>query len=127
MLTYSNSAGSGNSKVKLPKSEMVKANNTPISRKEVTDFMRYISGAYPNLPKLFIQLSNRPTTRRWGTAFPRQNKIILYRHSVFVFLHELAHFVAPPDKVFCGPRDIHGVKFGQALTNLYKEWKSVMG
>ena len=125
MLVYKNSAGSGMTKVSIPKFEMLKANNTPISRKEITDFMRYISKIYPNLPKLFIQLSNRQTTRRWGTAFPKQNKIILYRHSVLVFLHEVAHFVSPPERIG-GKWDIHGSKFGQALTGLYREWKSVM-
>jgi len=123
MLSYSNSVGTGHSKVRIPKVEMVKANNTPISRKEVKEFMNHISKIHSNTKNLDIQLSNRKTSRRWGTAFPFKRKIILYRHSVLVFLHEVAHFVSPPEKVG-GKRDIHGSKFGLALTDLYREWKS---
>lgn len=68
-----------------------------------------------------VTLSNRKTVKRWGTACPDKTKILMYRHSVWIFLHELSHLISPPVRV--GNKwDIHGQHFGSTLTKLYQIW-----
>lgn len=106
-------AGTGNSRVTIPKSEQIRLNNTPIFITEAVCFTKQITKSIPS-----IVFSRRKTKSRWGTAFSfPQRKIILYRHSVYIFLHELAH-------VLCGGKEKHSRVFGRKLDHLYELWCS---
>lgn len=83
----------------------------------------------PDTAKLFliahklpvtVEFSRRDTKIRWGTAWAKKRKIILYRHCIWMFLHELAHVMA-------GPGEHHGELFALALQGLYLKWKELEG
>lgn len=64
-----------------------------------------------------VEFSQRATQRRWGTAWTKSRRVILYRASVWTFLHEIAHIVAGNPG--------HGPDFGQVLHALYLKWKEL--
>jgi len=116
MLPLMKFPGTGESKVKTPFSRRVLLNNTPISEKEAKDFSEWYSLNY-NKPKLLrLTLSNRKCKRRWGSTWPSRKRIILYRHSVGVFLHELAHVTVDD------PKEHHGKKFAAELDNIHRAY-----
>jgi hypothetical protein len=121
-LTKTNTPGTGNSKVRVPKYKMVDLNNTAITTPKINKFLQAVKKTYNQTDSIKVVVSNRKTVRRWGTANILENKIILYRHSVWVFLHELAHLIEKPVRVN-GRWDAHGQKFGNALTELVKIWE----
>lgn len=122
-LDYRHTAGSGNRSVRVPKEKAVEWNNTPITKAEIEEFMRRNSRLH--CAKVDVTLSARRTSRTWGTAWISRcqgqvvlgGRMTLYRHSRWVFLHELAHLMGNPG---------HGVPFGRELTRLCKEWEEIM-
>jgi hypothetical protein len=59
-----------------------------------------------------------PITRQvyWGYTYTHTRNIILYRQSVWIFLHELAHACAPINS-------FHDQKFANQLQRLHGHWK----
>ena len=111
--------GTGNSRCRVSKKKMIEYNNIEITTKQITDFLNFLSvNGYEKVKKINVIISKRETSKRWGTANIDKNKILLYRHSVWVFLHELAHLISPPKSVN-GRRDIHGYDFGKSLDELF--------
>jgi len=118
MLSVRRFSGTGESKVKTPEIKRVLLNNTPINKRDAAGFSAWYSREYKK-PRLFsLTLSNRKCKRRWGTTWPSRSRIILYRHSVSVFLHELAHITVDD------PKEHHGAKFSAELDNIYRAWES---
>lgn len=58
--------------------------------------------------------SSRRTKNRWGTAWLSEGRLTLYRHSVHVFLHELAHL---------STREAHTARFARELDKLVAAWR----
>lgn len=105
------STGIGNEWCRTPVERQVELNNTAIGYWESTSF---IKRCYPGRP-FQLEFSARNTVRRWGTCWPDESKIILYRHSAWVLLHELAHFA------HLG----HGPEFGKELDRLVEVWEEM--
>jgi hypothetical protein len=63
-----------------------------------------------------IGWSYRQTTTVWGTAWPKERRAIIYRWTVDVFLHELAHLIAGPECI------AHGAEFAKILDELIVNW-----
>ena len=115
--------GTGNSRCSVSKEKMIEYNNIEITKSQVADFLNFLSvNGYEKAKKINVVLSNRKTVRGWGTANITKNKILLYRHSVWVFLHELSHLISPP-KMVNGRRDVHGSHFGKALDDLFNLYR----
>lgn len=120
-----NDAGIGNSLVKVEISNQIKLNNVRIDKSTVQRFLDFIG------VECRVTLSHRKTRRTWGTCWAKESRTILYRHSVWVFLHELAHIMNTPVeyKIVAGyynkwRRVIppHGKDFAECLELLYSEW-----
>ncbi len=115
-LTKAYSNGTGESQLKETyKKRMVELNNTPITETIICEFF-----LATKIPSAKVNMSNRKTKRRWGTTWTGQNRMILYRHSVGVFLHEFAHIY-----VNRGRNEsvkAHGVEFARSLENLIDIW-----
>ena len=108
--------GTGESYCRIKLAIRVEANNTPVTQIEAAMFARYAWKKTKGTDEeVFIEFSERRTSNRWGTAWCRQRRLTLYRHSVAVFLHELAHLL-------CADREGHGPTFGAMLDNLYLLW-----
>jgi predicted metal-dependent hydrolase len=114
-LRKSNCTGTGNDRCNVERDEMVRLNNIPIERIQIINFTKKL-GLYG---KTHVILSNRKTVARWGTCWTQTGRIILYRHSVWIFLHELAHIASKSPG--------HGSDFGDALDTLYLEWMDFAG
>ena len=122
-LEKTDNPGTGNSRCRVSKETMIEYNNIEITKSQVTGFLNFLSlNGYEKAKKINVVLSNRKTSRRWGTANIAKNKVLLYRHSVWIFLHELAHLISPP-KMVNGRRDIHGTHFGKALGDLFNLYR----
>lgn len=107
-MNYTNQRMTGEYYVEVTRDERIRLNNKPIDGDKTTLFLKW-----QNVPAK-VEFSNRTTKYRWGTTWQKRKRIVLYRHSVWVFLHELAHLVAPQDN--------HGPDFGVALRGLYLQW-----
>lgn len=122
-MRYSTTEGSGASKCRTPKAERVKWNNTKIDGwllnafSEWTYQNKHRIGFEPR--RMTIKLSRRRTSRTWGSAWPLQNRVNIYRHSVWVVLHEMAHIISPPRN---GAKP-HGIKFCRTLDAMIKAFK----
>ncbi|MCK9506041.1 MAG: M48 family metallopeptidase [Porticoccaceae bacterium] len=112
-----NTPGSGNSGCRTPKSVMVRLNNQPITQGEIDHFV-YVACKKHGASPVWVTLSNRKTRRRWGTAWPTQRRVTMYRHSVWVFLHEMAHMLVPKGTG-------HGPAFARRLDELIDMWASL--
>jgi len=115
--TFSTSfyTGTGESHCGVSESIRVKMNNTPISQMEAAFFARYAWKQIHGTDKeITIEFSERRTKNQWGTAWRHSLRITLYRWSVGIFLHELAHLTADEGG--------HGPAFGAALNKLYILW-----
>lgn len=110
--TQTNSIGTGESYVRVPRAEVLRLNNTHITPEIAELFL------LANMIPCQVEFSSRDTKRRWGTAFARSKRVILYRHTVWTFLHEVAHTIADV-------AEHHGPQFGQILDALYLKWKVV--
>ena len=119
-MKYMSNVGTGNSKVKVIESYAQRLNNTIIEKKPMLEFMRQYQNAY-QLKGATVELSNRKCSRRLGTAWPRQRRVKIYRHSVWVVLHELAHIYANTqvDKRL----KPHGQEFADEFMRLINFWR----
>lgn len=115
--------GTGNKSCKVSAAEKLRLTNLIVTRKDVDDFLNvlYATGE----KKIQVELSTRRTSSRWGTAWTRERRCILYRHTVWVYIHELAH-VLDIKRDFTGSRirnnKPHGRDFGLHLKCLYELW-----
>jgi hypothetical protein len=121
---FTNHPGTGNKSCKVAKAEKLRLSNILIDSAGVKDFMDilYASGER----KIRVELSNRNCSRRWGSAWTIARRVKIYRHTVWVFLHEVAH-ILDVKKNFTGMQVAahrpHGREFGQHLACLYGIWK----
>lgn len=102
--------GTGNRYVAYPYQSIVELNNQQLTNQDVKGFLKYV-----NMERVKVKLSNRRTMRRWGTAWPAEERFTLYRHSVWVFIHELSHIAA-------GPGNGHNRVFGSSCTRMIMKW-----
>jgi len=114
-LTKSTNRGTGMSHCFTPQKTIKALNNTPIDAGAIALFLRSLSGC----ADIRVTLSNRRPKWRWGTAWPSERRMILYRHSVMVFLHELAHIK--------GKTCYHRVGFARELDRLVIKWEAWKG
>ena len=103
--------GTGNSYVQVPWREMLRLQNEPITAEQIRLFLQW-----QQLP-IRVELHNNPKIRQWGTAWHNRKLVRLYRHSVWTFLHEIAHVVAGHHG--------HSEDFPVALRGLYLKWKEL--
>lgn len=102
--------GTGQSLCRTPKDTQLRLTNTPLDADEAAFILWYLARETdsPEIKAWSITLSDRQTKDRWGTAWPCANRIILYRHDVGTFLHEIAH-------LWVGCNEGHGPLFAEAL------------
>jgi len=80
--------GTGESHCGVSESIRVKMNNTPITQIEAAFFARYAWKQVKGTDvEINVEFSERRTTSAWGTAWRHNNRIILYRWTVGIFLH----------------------------------------
>lgn len=103
-------SSTGERYVSIPIQIRVTLNNTPLTIDIVNDFLDYAQ-----LGDVSVILSLRQTKHRWGTAWKKQKRVVLYRHSAWMLLHELAHIKAPN-------KSGHNCDFGRTLDDLYAQW-----
>lgn len=106
--------GTGECLVRVPRSERIRLNNTPLDIEQAEMFLMW-----QRLP-VKVEFSYRATSQRWGSAWPKEGRMVLYRHAVWIFLHELAHLLADPN-------EHHGSQFARCLEGLYLKWKEIEG
>ena len=120
---FMNKPGTGNKSCKVSASEKLRLTNLIVNRKDVDAFLDVLYATGED--RISVEISSRRTSSRWGTAWTTERRCILYRHTVWVYLHELAH-------VLCIKRDFtgsrirnnkpHGREFGLHLKCLYEIW-----
>jgi hypothetical protein len=117
-----NCIGSGNSSLgKNYKAKMLFLNNEELKFNDVKLFLEQ-----NKIPKFPIILSNRKTKNILGSCFPSKQKVILYRHSVAVFLHELAHLINYANYIKCHfDYKPHGKEFVFVLEKLIDSWTRI--
>jgi hypothetical protein len=104
--------------------EKKKLNNEKLTRYMANKFISFLQKNKKINHNIKIIFSTKkiyaPGTRKayWGIAYTssRPPTLVLYRHSVWIFLHELAHACAP-EKIF------HGEVFAKYLRKLHSYWK----
>jgi hypothetical protein len=118
---------SGESKDKtVPWEEKKKLNNEKLTRYMAKSFISYLMHTKKIKTPIKVIFSNEVIyvygTRRkqWGGSYKWCRTIILYRHSVWVFLHEIAHILAPEG-------ELHGIRFAKKLPILHRWWKEFKG
>lgn len=112
-MAYADRPSTGESLVRTPASRRVSLNNEPITRAKAESFLK-VAGA----ESITLQFSNRNTRRRWGTAFYASGRVILYRHSTWMFLHEVAHILDWRRNKQTG----HGPSYARMLDDLHTKW-----
>jgi hypothetical protein len=116
--------GTGNKSCKVSDAEKLRLTNILIDHEGVNEFLNilYQHGE----KKMSIELSERRCSRRYGTAWYIERRVALYRHTVWVFLHEIAHILDVNKSFATGiqirPAKPHGPIFGRHLTCLYNLW-----
>jgi hypothetical protein len=123
--TWQPKPGTGNKSCKgVTDKEKLRLTNVLIDRAGVDEFLQvlYDSGER----KIDVDLSERRTTRRWGTAYILERRVKIFRHTVWILLHELAHILDTKISFATGsiitPAKPHGPDFGRHLTCLYQIW-----
>lgn len=123
MLTYTNDLGSGNRFINTIGGKLL--NNTAVKIEDCKAFIEFIR-PYMNKEigvKINIKISNRKTKKVWGSTkidlaghkgLYRRARIILYRASVWTFIHEMAHCYSPFSK--------HGPEFGKMFHIILRMW-----
>lgn len=106
------SIGTGESYTRVSRTEILRLTNAPIDMETAKLFL--IANQIP----CKITFSNRKCKMQWGTAWRKDKRIVLYRHCVWTFLHEVAHTIADPGIH-------HGPQFGLILSALYLKWREV--
>ena len=104
---------------KISKKRLIKLNNTAVSNYNYELFVKAMRKKFGYRSKIRIILSNRKTKITWGTSTFLESRIDLYRHSVLIFLHELAHLFAYNKNMYI---ERHGLLFAKTLEKLIEEW-----
>jgi len=125
-IIYKSFPGSGNYSARVPRNEMVKLNNINIAKYDFNAFIKMINKKYFEKDiNIFIDLNYRICKYSWGVAYYSKKKVILYRHSIWIFLHEIAHIydyhINSMESQY--RRRPHGRMFGEILNRIYKLWK----
>jgi hypothetical protein len=111
--------GTGNSKLSKDHYErMISLNNIPITDEMIDEYFKF-----SHIQKCLVVLSDRPTKHRWGTAVWKKDKILLYRHSIGVFLHELAHIESYRRNKGIKIKP-HGIEFFSVLEEIIDDWET---
>jgi len=122
--------GTGHNQVSIPKSKLIELNNTVIDK---TTLIKTLEEADREgaMNDVMIEFPKRETKRRWGTArfdkiTGRATKVMIYRPSVMVVLHELAHVLQmnSNDPIVKNSKP-HGVQFARKLENLIKTYEAI--
>lgn len=123
-------SGTGNSTCPVPKAEQVRLQNHLIDNAVVGQFLDLLYDMGEDI--ISVELSNRRTTQRWGTAWSYDRRVVLYRHTAWCFLHEVAHVLNHWDArneaekanapYFQYKRKAHGREFGKYQKMLYDLW-----
>lgn len=104
----------------VPETDKRELNNRKITRYKVIGFVYFLlTRKKMKYPIKVVFSSLKPKRKKkflWGLAWPWCRTITLYRHSVWVFLHELAHIYAPVNEA-------HGKKFAIHLERVYNYWR----
>lgn len=118
---YTTHPGSGNKSCKVKASEKLRLSNILIDQAGVDEFMKVLYATGEKV--MSIKLSDRFCRNRWGSAWRLERRVAIYRHTVWVFLHEVAH-ILDIKKSFTGERVAgvkpHGRDFGMHLSCLYE-------
>lgn len=117
MLSETYIIGTGNSQSTVDKREMLRLQNVEITQDEINSFLNYLYDLGEE--NIEVKLSNRKTKYRWGTAWGFKRRVILYRHSVWCFLHEIAHVLNYSQNK---KKKSHGKEFGSWLDLMYEIW-----
>ncbi len=122
-MKHTDYTGTGESKCKYPKNRRVVLNNIPISKKTCYQFIKYLGMENEGVT---IEFSNRNTIQMWGRAFYADKRILLYRKSVGIFLHELAHIISyyGLNRMPITTTLLHDYKFCKTLDSLCSQWES---
>ena len=107
-------SGSGNALCHIDKETRVQLNNEPVSLTKADAFVYHICREWNEA--LIEVIYREQTTSIWGRAWRERRMVTLFRQSVWVLLHELAHIL----KVREGRP--HGKNFGTCLDELYLAW-----
>jgi hypothetical protein len=123
-------SGTGNSTCPVSEMERVRLQNHIIDDSVVSDFMQFLYDMGEDI--ISVELSHRQTTQRWGTAWTAKRRVVLYRHTAWTFLHEVAHVINDGDAraeseranapYFQYKRKAHGRSFGKYQQMLYDLW-----
>lgn len=119
-MEFMNFPGTGNSKVYTNSDILIELNNIPITKEKIDIFFKILK-----INDISVKMSNRKTVRRWGTANFQTRQITLYRHSVMVFIHELAHIFTRAS-MKNGRWDYHGYEFGRTVDYFIIIWQKEM-
>ena len=123
MLKFTNDLGTGNDYVNTIAGVLL--NNIEVKIEDCKAFIKFIK-PYMNKeigPKITIKFSKRETKKVWGTTKidlmghkgkRRVAKIILYRASIWTFIHEMAHCYRPFSK--------HNEEFGKMVHIILTLW-----
>jgi hypothetical protein len=121
---YTNHPGTGNKSCRgVSDAEKLRLSNVLIDDAGVDEFLSVLYGT--GEPKMSVELSNRRTSRQWGTAWYWDRRTVIYRHTAWVVLHEIAHIInVSTDFTGNVTRTVkaHGPAFGRHLTCLYQLW-----
>lgn len=121
---FMNKPGTGNKTTKVSDSEKLRLTNIIIERAEVDAFLKALYDRGED--KIKVELSPRRTSKRWGSAWTLERRVALYRHTVWVFLHEIAHIldvhIEQPSGRIVSSNKPHGRDFGYHLKKMYELW-----
>ena len=117
-MIYAPVKNTGDSKVSVPMDEYLRLNNRRIYPKQADEFIEFLlrkkdlnQAQRLSLKRLVIEFSAKKTKKLFGRVIKYAyffNRIILYRYSIWIFLHELAHVLCISgyhDQVFASTLD----------------------
>jgi hypothetical protein len=101
-------------------------NNKKLTRYMANNFIAHL--LYEKKIKLPIKVTFSKRTvyikgtrcKKWGEAYNWSRNVVLFRHSVWLLLHEVAHIVAPVDA-------LHDYRFAKNLRLVHGWWKEFKG
>jgi hypothetical protein len=93
MLTRIGYCGSGEGYCKTSSAVRVDLNNVEVSPTEARALVLKLQKHFSDCEPIRLEFSNRRPRRTWGSAWIGSRRIKLYRHSVGVLLHEVAHLL----------------------------------
>jgi hypothetical protein len=94
-------------------------NNTEITLREANALKAKIQKHFKAPKAIKIEFSNRKYPHTWGSAWVGSRRIKVYRHSVGVVLHELAHVLT------CDLKEHHGKRFAAILDECIETYQAL--